>query len=624
MAAPQEPGISTPSWQLEEEEDFGSGAARTLLGIVIATAVLYFARDILMPLAMAAVLAVIFSPIAGRLERSIGRFASSALVVASAVIAIVALVYFLAVQLTSVAVGMTEHTDNIAQKINEVKSATPEWLARIESGVHDVEEQLQQSRPRAKPAPTIVPTPMGSSTVEQAMKPAMPILSDLTTVLLVIVLFFFLLYAREDLRDRVVRLMARVRVTLAAEAIATASSIVSQYLLLFCLINLGYGLSIATVMWALGLPNPVFWGALAFLLRFIPYVGALISAVLPTLVAFAVFPGWSKSLEVFSSFVVLDQIAAQFVEPFFIGHGIGLSPLALLVSAMFWSWLWGLPGLLLATPITSCLKVAGDYIPTLSFLSVLLGADKRLEDYHDYYRKLLEIDQAGAHTLAVRYCDENGLEPTLSNVILPALAMMGEERNQDHISAENEKFIVDTTEQVVVELGNRFKRPLITPPLRVLGICAPGEGHTLGLKILLELLRQDGVAATYLGDSRSAVEIEEFAKRFVPNVICLSCTFSECIPAAIELVRSLKASLPDRVILAGGKAALAHAGELVGAGCLIVTSTREHARRTVRRFALQRARSRAGAASRVRPELMLKVNPIDTNANDSVAASTIK
>ena len=162
----------------------------------------------------------------------------------------------------------------------------------------------------------------------------MPILSDLTTVLLVIVLFFFLLYAREDLRDRVVRLMARVRVTLAAEAIATASSIVSQYLLLFCLINLGYGLSIATVMWALGLPNPVFWGALAFLLRFIPYVGALISAVLPTLVAFAVFPGWSKSLEVFGSFVVLDQIAAQFVEPFFIGHGIGLSPLALLVSAM--------------------------------------------------------------------------------------------------------------------------------------------------------------------------------------------------------------------------------------------------------------------------------------------------
>jgi predicted PurR-regulated permease PerM len=338
--------------------DTAPSATGPILGIIVAAAVLYLAKDILMPLAMAAILAVIFSSIASRLERFIGRFASSALVVVTVVFAIAALSYFLAIQLTTVAVGVTDHSENIARKISEVQGSTPGWLAHIEYGVKNIEQQLHEAQPKPKRAPTIIQAPTGSSTVDQMLRPAIPILSDLTDVLLIIVLFFFLLYEREDLRYRLVRLTARIRVTLAAEAIATAGSTVSHYLLLFSLVNFGYGSSIAIVMWALGLPNPVFWGALAFLLRFIPYVGALISAVLPTLVAFAVFPGWSKTVEVFGAFVILDQIAGQFVEPFLIGHGIGLSPLALLVSAMVWAWLWGLPGLLLATPLTSCLKVA--------------------------------------------------------------------------------------------------------------------------------------------------------------------------------------------------------------------------------------------------------------------------
>lgn len=625
MPAFEEPETALPSPQLGEEDDFRSGAARPFLGIIVAAAVLYFAKDILMPLAMAAILAVIFSPIASRLERYIGRFASSAFVVVTAVSAIAVLTYFLAVQLTAVAVDVTEHSENIAKKINAVQGATPEWLASVEFGVENVEQRLQKAKPAAKTPATMIQAPVPSSVVEQILKPALPILSDVARIFLVIVLFFFLLYGREDLRDRFVRLTARIRVTLAAEAIATAGSSVSHYLLLFTLVNFGYGTSIAIVMWMFGLPNPVFWGALAFLLRFIPYVGALTSAIFPTAVAFAVFPGWSKSLEVLGAFVVLDQVTTQFVEPVMIGHGIGLSPLALLVSAMFWAWLWGLPGLLLATPLTSCLKVAGDYIPALSFLTILLGADKGLEDYRDYYRKLLEIDQAGARTLAVRYCDENGLEPTLSNVILPALAMMGQERSGDYISQENQQFIVDTTDEIIGELGDRFKRPLLTPALRVLGVCAPGEVHTLGLKILLEILRQDGVAATFPGEGKTAVEIEEFAKRFSPHIIFLSCTFSDCIPAAVELVRTLKSALPQQVIVAGGKAAIAHTSDLLGAGCFEVSSTRGQARRTVRRYALQRARSRFGAAARLLPGFTLKVGSSnrESNTGNSAAVGTI-
>jgi len=265
--------------------------------------------------------------------------------------------------------------------------------------------------------------------------------------------------------------------------------------------------------------------------------------------------------------------------------------------------------------LTSCLKVAGDFIPALSFLTILLGADEGLDDYRGYYRKLLEVDQAGARSLAIRYCDENGLEPTLQNVLLPALVMMGEERSEDHISLENENFIVATTDELIGELGGRFNPPLLVPRLRLLGVCAPGEVHTLGLKILLELLRQDGVAATFLGEGKTAAEIEEFAKRFAPNIICLSCTSSDCIPAAVELVRSLKSASPEQFILAGGKAALASGSDLLAAGCFEIASTRGQARRTVRRYALQRARSRIGATEPLLPGFKLIVDSNEAKAN---------
>jgi MerR family transcriptional regulator, light-induced transcriptional regulator len=213
--------------------------------------------------------------------------------------------------------------------------------------------------------------------------------------------------------------------------------------------------------------------------------------------------------------------------------------------------------------------------------------------------------------LALRYCDKKGLDRTLSNVILPALDMMGQERTNDHISQENQQFIVDTTDKLIDELGSRFKRPLLIPPVRVLGLCAPGEVHTLGLKILLELLRQDGVAATFLGEGKTAAEIEGYAKRFVPHIICLSCTSSECIPAASDLVRSLKAALPGQIVLAGGEAVIEQASDLIAAGCSQVVSAREQARRIVRRYILRRAKDRIGATAQAMPGFTLNVDSTD-------------
>lgn len=141
-----------------------------------------------------------------------------------------------------------------------------------------------------------------------------------------------------------------------------------------------------------------------------PYVGAIASAALPTIVAFAVFPGWTHALEILAIYIVLDQTLAQFLEPILIGAGVGVSPVALLLSAIFWAWLWGPVGLLLSTPFAVCLKVAGDYIPALGFFSILLGAQESMDRPHDYYRRLLELDRHGARVLTVHYADEHGVE----------------------------------------------------------------------------------------------------------------------------------------------------------------------------------------------------------------------
>ncbi len=590
------------------------GATRSFLAVVVATVILYFGKDILLPLAMASILAVAFSPIASRLEPFVGRLVSAAWVVLIAISAIGVVGYFLTVELTSVAVEVAGYSDNIANKLASLQESTPSWLRSIEGGVKDIQERLQNKASEPKrPTARVMQAQPASPGVKDVLQPALPILSGIGESLLIIVLFFFLLHGRKDLRDRFVRLAARARIIIAVEAIETAGGTVGRYLLLFALTNLGYGIAMGIIAWLLGLPNAAFWGALAFLLRFIPYVGALASAALPTLVAFAIFPGWTRSLEVLGSFVIVDQVVAQLVEPLLIGRGVGVSPVALLVSAMYWAWLWGLPGLLLSAPLTACLKVAGDYIPELGFFAILLGAENILEDYNDYYRMLLELDRSSARTLATHYCDEHGLELTFDDVLIPALILAGEERIEGHISQENQELIVETTRDLVKELGSRFIRPRTTPRLRILGICAPGEVHNLGLLMLLELMRHAGAAAN-LVDHKSPDEIRDFVKRYAPDMVCLSCSTTECLPAAVELVRGLKQDSPHLTIIGGGGAALSSRAELLEAGCSQICATRSDARHLIRRFALQRARSRSLGIIPSFPGLNPQANPQEPNA----------
>jgi methanogenic corrinoid protein MtbC1 len=274
--------------------------------------------------------------------------------------------------------------------------------------------------------------------------------------------------------------------------------------------------------------------------------------------------------------------------------------------------------LFLATSLTACLKVAGDYIPSLEFLSVLLGAEGTLEDYNDYYRSLLELNVQGARNIAIRYCEKHGLEPTFDEVLVPAINLAGDERSENHISLENQQLINDTTVDLVKELGDRFSKPRTAGRLRILGACAPGEVHRLGLLMLLELLRRSGAAANFLDEAKSSAEIRDFVKRYAPDLLLLSCTMADLSPTAIELVRGLKQDSPNLTIICGGIAGLSDAAGLLEAGASQVCESRSDMRRAIRLYALWQAVSRSPGAS---PHHSIGISQKEIGSGESLATS---
>ena len=591
------PGIGPepqpPSYSDDGTEDDVQSSLRVaipVLAVIVATSVLYFARDILLPLAMAGMLSVIFSPLAKRAEKFLGHLAGTALVVLGAIAFVGGIGYFLTTELTAVAGDLTNYTTNIANKLTAIQKNTPASLRRIEGAIADVEKQLQRSTHEPAKPRTVQTVPQSS--LGDSIKPFIPVLSGLIDFLLIVVLLFFLLYSRNDLRDRIVRLAARARVPVASQAIEAAGHTVSRYLALFSLTNLAFGASTGFVCWMVGLQTPELWGLLGFLLRYIPYVGALMAALLPTLVAFAVFPGWDKSIEVLGAFIAIDQVAAQFVEPFMVGPGIGIAPVALLVSAMYWSWLWGPLGLLLATPLTACIKVLGDYVPALSFFSILLGSERPTEDYHDFYRRMLEQDHEGARAMVTQYFDEHGFEAAVNDVIVPSVITAAEEYDHDNISAGNLETIMNASRELVVLIGNRFNRIQRAPRLRMVAVCAPGEVHSLALLLLVQLVRQDEIAATLVSENKTGPELREFIRGFAPDLVCLSLTMTDALPAALELLRALRADSEQIAIIAGGLTAVENSERLREAGCTTVCGTVSEGRRAIRNRIAERMRTR--------------------------------
>ena len=269
----------------------------------------------------------------------------------------------------------------------------------------------------------------------------------------VLILVLFILMNREDLRDRITQIFGRRSITLTTRTMDEVGSRISRYLGMFVLVNSTYGLIIGIGLAIIGVPYAVLWGFLAAALRFIPYVGPATALILPLVFSIARFPGWLVPLEVLGLFGVLEVAANSFLEPVIYGKTTGVSALGLLVAAMFWTWLWGMLGLLLSTPLTVCLAVMGKYVPSLEIFSKLLGEEAELDQDVRFYQRLLALDQDGAGEIVDEAAKTQARAEVYDKILIPTLSQAERDFARGEIDEREQAFIWRVTRDVLEDLG---------------------------------------------------------------------------------------------------------------------------------------------------------------------------
>ncbi len=476
----------------------------TFAGCVLVVVVLYWAQAVLVPLALAVLLTFVLSPPVTWLERWIGRVA--------AVLTMVVLVFStlglagwgLARQLDYLAKDLPRYRVNILAKIADVRGAGKGGsVEKLQETIEDIKTDLGKSetRPQGTASRPVVVT---SGQVEgfQGFSWLGPIVRPLGTAGLVLAMVVFMLLERRQLRDRLLGLAGRGQLAITTKAFDEAGSRVSRQLLMQSLVNLIYGVAAGVGLYVLGVPYPLVWGALGAVLRFIPYVGPVLGAGAPILVSLAATDGWTVPVYVISLFVVLELFTNLVLETVLYAGAAGVSPVALLVSVAFWTWLWGPLGLLMATPLTVCLVVLGKHVPGLEAVGTLLADKPALAPQYSYYQRLLARDQAEAADLIERYIKTESPDSVYDALLLPALNHAERDRLEQRLSPEEEGTVIEATRELLADAGewirrlrpapfagpNRSAMPAPLRPLRVLGYATNGAADELALAMLTHLL----------------------------------------------------------------------------------------------------------------------------------------
>jgi predicted PurR-regulated permease PerM len=381
----------------------------------------------------------------------------------------------------------------------------------------------------------------------------------------VVILFtVFILAGREDLRNRLIRLAGGGRLNMMTQALDEATQRINRYLLLQLLVNSGYGLIVFTALHFIGIPNSALWGVTAAVLRFLPYIGPPMAAAMPILLSLAVFPGWQHALATAGLFLVLELTVANIVEPLLYGAHLGLGPLAILVAAVFWTLIWGFPGLVLATPLTVCLVVMGRYVPSLSFLNVLLGDEPVLPPHAQYYQRLLATDQNEARQVLELHLKENNLEELYSTVLIPALSLAEQDRHRNELDEEKQTFIYQSTREIIEELADTapgqnaestsensselFRTGIDeASSLDVLCIPARDDADDVVAMLLAQLLERQGHRAQSIAIGTTAEMLAQVAE-LNPAVVCISALPPFAVNHARALYAKLRAQSPDLYI----------------------------------------------------------------------------
>ncbi len=363
------------------------------LPVFLAVAALYFARDIFVPLALAVLLAFLLEPPARRLERwHLGRVASAVAAVSIAVLIAGAMTLVMTHQLGELGSRLPQYETNVHEKLRELRDGDNNLAGRTIKSFEGFRNDLVSTNlvptnsavagdsrpaiPGTPPEPKPIPVEVkndGASSLQVIEKLISPSLNFLVKLFLVVVFCLFILIERDDLRTRLIRIMGSDNVTVTKQMLEEANYRLSRYLLMQLMVNIGYGTVIGLGLWLVGVPNPLLWGMMTGLLRYVPYAGPWIAASMPFAVGLAVGPGWGRALMVLGLFASVELFTANLAEPWLYGRSTGITSLAVLLAAVFWTWLWGAPGLLLSMPLTVCLVSIGRYFPRLELLDQLFS-----------------------------------------------------------------------------------------------------------------------------------------------------------------------------------------------------------------------------------------------------------
>ena len=454
-------------------------SGHVLLILIGATVVLKVGQEIFVPLALSLLLTFTLAPIVSFLRRrSVPKIAAVMIAVASAFCAIALFSVVVASQVANLAQNIPAYQRNIVVKVQTLAQAgSGDGIMKHLSGIVERVGEEIQTRAVESQEDTAVTVPASrepmpveivtrSNPIQTLGNFILPLISPFATAGLVIVLVIFMLLEREDLRDRFIRLVGLNDLHRTTEALQDAGKRVGKYLLMQLVVNALYAFPITIGLWILGIPNAILWGLLTLVLRFVPYIGPVIGMILPLFLALAIAPGWSLVLWVGALFLTTELVSNNVVEPWLYGSHTGLSPLAIIISAIFWSWLWGPLGLMLSTPLTVCLVVLGRYVPQFSFLDVLLGNEPVLEPHEKLYQRLLAGDPDEATANAEDYLEDEYLVDYYEKVGMPALLLGEVDRQRGVMSdAQIERFsgsvrsLVDNLSEIADEEESEEEAP---------------------------------------------------------------------------------------------------------------------------------------------------------------------
>ena len=527
--------------------------------LVLVVAAMYWARPVLMPVALAILLTVLLGPCDSALRRlGLSRLLSVAVLAVLALSLVGVIGWAIAAQMRDFAGNLPNYQGNIQKRIADLQVGKGTPLDKVRTEFKQLIGGMSANASSAEPSPLPVQVTVQGGMLSTGLRQLSPILRPLlgavVQILLVTMLVMFMLLERDELRNRVIRLLGYGRLSLTTTALDEAGHRVSRYLIALAAVNAGMGLLVGLGLLLLGVPYALLCGVLVFLLRFVPYIGIWIAALLPLVVSLATSSNWWQPLSVLALFAVLEPIVGLVVEPMLFSRNAGTSKLSMLISIAFWTWLWGPVGLLLATPLTACLAVVAKYVPQLGFIAVLFGDEPVMQASVTYYERLLAQDPDEAEAVVEEHLRAHSVEHVFDEVLLPALHYAKRDSRLGIITDDDQEFIYRTTRQIVERIGLQSTYPPSpadaaadgdAAKVRILAWPAYDEADAIALLMLQQLLDATFYEMEIGATGQRLSEILKEVERRGPELFCIGFIPPGGLSACRHLSRLLRGRLPE-------------------------------------------------------------------------------